>query len=93
MPGKVIPSVPVCWLEEVSGKIKWGNMVKTDGGLAGRRTIWMEDGGWNWAEDCFFTENQCRRHHKLPPKEWTDLKTVLAEKLESLAESVRNRKD
>jgi hypothetical protein len=41
--------------------IHQSNAVSVSGGR-----VEFDDGGWNPAEDCFFSEEQCRTYHGLP---------------------------
>ncbi|MEN6550057.1 MAG: hypothetical protein ABFE07_28780 [Armatimonadia bacterium] len=83
--------IPVCWMEEGTRAIKWGRMVAVEG-VVDRRVVRLDDGGWNWAKDCFFTDDQCREYYRRPPQEWTDLKELVAGRLEKMAEALRKRR-
>jgi hypothetical protein len=76
-------SIPVFWMMVGDGTIHQSNAVSV---LHGR--VEFDDGGWNPAEDCFFSEEQCRTYHGLPPKDWTDSRNVVREKLEALIEEL-----
>lgn len=76
--------MPVCYLDS-SGNICWGNAVALEPGK--RAVIRFDDGGWNHASDCFFTESQCRRFHRLPPQDWIDQRREIAKTLKELSES------
>ena len=81
-------SVRVCYLEEVTGLVKWGNIDRTRG-RGPNSTVSYEDGGWNPGKDCFFTEAQCRRYHKLPLKNLEGRLERISDKLEKIAAALR----
>ena len=54
-------SMPVFWLTPGTQVIYQSNAVKLDGDR-----VVFDDGGWTRCENCFFTEEQCRKHHGLP---------------------------
>lgn len=87
---KLKPSIiPVCYLESGSNLIKWGNAVRVEGKR--KPIVRFDDGGWNYGVDCFFSEEQCRHYNHIPPKDWMDNNSAIAEKLEKLVESLREQ--
>jgi hypothetical protein len=81
--------MPVCWKESSSNQIFWSKAVAVEERENGRKIVRFDDGGWNPAEACFFTEEQCRKYHKLPPPQFTERHNEIAAKLETLARSLR----
>ena len=81
-------SVQVCYLEEVTGQIRWDVVARTRG-RGPKSTVIFEDGGWNPGKDCFFTEAQCRRYHNRPLKNWERFNESTADKLEKIAAALR----
>jgi hypothetical protein len=71
-------------MESGTDLIKWCDVARVDGS-----TVRYADGGWNRADDCFFTEAQCRKHHRLPPKDWKDTRASVADVLERMAAKLR----
>ena len=59
--------------------IHQSNAVKVDG-----RRVVFDDGGWNPLESCFFSEEQCRKYHGLPPADWSDTRDIVCDKLMAL---------
>ena len=80
----------VCYLIPSTGKIVWDTAWAVEG-VGDDAKLRFNDGGWNPASDCFFTEAQCRRHHRLPPKDWQAVNLKVAEQLEKMAEKIRGR--
>lgn len=78
----------VCYKMSSSDNIVWDVAVSTEG-RGPRSIVRFQDGRWNYAQDCFFTEQQCRRYHKLPPPGWGAKREKLAEALEKLADRFR----
>jgi len=80
----------VCYVQSSTNIIEWGNAVRVEG--RGRRAIVrFDDGGWNPASDCFFTEEQCRRYHNLPPANRNSGNIKMAKKLERIAKILRDK--
>ncbi len=78
-------SIPMCYLFTGTNTIGWSNAVAVES--AGK--VRFADGGWCPIADCFLTEEQCLRHHKLPPKNWAEEKEKLALKLEDITKALR----
>ena len=74
------------------GKIKSADAVAIENDH-GEVIVRYSDGGWNHAEDCFFTAEQCRKYHKLPPEQWTLPIEKMADKLEDFVEDLRKLTD
>lgn len=72
-------SIPVFWMMLGDETIHCSNAVSVVGDQVN-----FDDGGWNPRESCFFTEEQCRTYHGLPPKEWKDSKKIVCDRLQSL---------
>jgi hypothetical protein len=81
--------MPVYWKQSTSNQICWSKAVAVEERSDGRKIVRFDDGGWNPAEACFFTEEQCRKYHKLPPPQFTERQNEIAAKLETLARSLR----
>jgi len=78
----------VCYKQHGTDRIDWGVAVAVE--KHGKDVLLrFDDGGWNPAESCFFTEAQCRRYHKMPPKDWNAKQAKIADGLERMAESIR----
>jgi len=82
--------MPVCWKQSSSSQICWSNAVSVKDRADGRKIVIFDDGGWCYAEDCFFTEEQCRKHHSLPQPKFIERHNEIASHLEALARSLRN---
>ena len=81
-------SIAVCYKTCSTGNIEWGNITHTV--MRGRELAAIfDDGGWNPAADCFFTEDQYRRHHGLPPEGRSVKLSKIADRLEAIAHSLR----
>lgn len=80
--------IPVCYKEFSTNIIKWDNVVEVEKVKGKNPIIRFEDGGWNPADECFFTELQCRKYHELPPQDWTNETLEIANKLNALVESI-----
>lgn len=81
--------LPVFWKESSSSTICRSVAVSVEDQLDGRKIVRFADGGWNPAESCFFTEEQCRRYHGLLPPKLKENHTVIARKLEIAAQELR----
>ena len=82
--------MPVCWKQSSSSQICWDNAVAVETREDGSTIIRFDDGGWCPAEHCFFTEEQCRKYHSLPPPQFIERHNEIASHLETLARSLRN---
>jgi hypothetical protein len=81
--------IPVCWKQSTGNQVCWSKAVAVEERSDGCKIVRFDDGGWNPAEACFFTEDQCRKYHKLPPPQFTDRQNEIAAGLETLARSLR----
>ena len=81
-------SVKTCYLEETTGLIKWETVARKEG-HGPDTAVTYTDGGWNPGKDCFFTEEQCRRFHKLSPKNLESRLIKVADRLEKIASGLR----
>jgi hypothetical protein len=79
----------VYYLVPCTGEIEWGRVVKAEN-RDSRKVLVFDDDKWEPAENCFFTDEQCRRYHRLPPKNWSEANRKIADKLERLAKTIRN---
>ena len=79
--------IPVCYKQSSTDVIEWSNAVRVD--RRGKNTIIrLDDGGWIPADDCFFTEAQCRHYYKMPPKDWNAANLKIADRLQKMAGSL-----
>lgn len=87
---KPIP-IPVCYKECFSDVIKWTNAIRVEGKKK-NLLVRFDDGQWRYAEDCFFTEQQCRDFYGMPPKDWYAINDGIADSLYKMANHIRNIK-
>lgn len=78
-------SIRVCYKHDLADTIGWDNAVAVEKG----NILRFEDGRWNPADECFFTEAQCRSYHRLPMKGVRRKFLKIADRLDKIAEELR----
>lgn len=76
-------SVSVFWMMEGDRTIHRSNVAHVNGDK-----LEFDDGGWNLIADCFLTEEQCRKHHDLPPRVWKESCEILKERLKAFLDEL-----
>lgn len=83
--------VPICYRMSSAPDIEWA--VAT--GMRGSKRSGLElmiitptGPGWMPAKDCFFTEEQCRKHHRMPPRDYDEKLKALAARASKLDEDL-----
>ena len=79
-------AMPVCW-KASDGVVAWGNAVAIEFDRDSR-IVRFDDGGWNPADICFFTERQCRLFHGMPRTDLDDKSAELAARLREIADEL-----
>jgi hypothetical protein len=82
--------IPMCYMTSWPHRIEWGLVAKIEG-RGPKAVARFHDGNWCHAQDCFLTEAQCLRYHKVPPRKDADKLDKIANLLERVVATIRSK--